>query len=205
MLKFVILLLLPLTTFSQTSPLKFQKLSSPEKWWVVTHLFVATKAKRITEEARIASKQMEKDTLLDGDADGGQVDAFRHSFWMARLSQEMCWRKAMKLGMAHEKGNYKNFKKHRYEENTIPDSAASAMDLFNNQIGLETGCMNRAMLQSELRKLLIEKILSGKMKIILKDEQRHSLDCKGIPINMNSDTRKWNIPRCIIDSNRAKQ
>jgi len=45
--------------------------------------------------------------LLDGDASGGQVDAFRHAYWMARLHQEIGKRAAFSLGKSHEKENWK--------------------------------------------------------------------------------------------------
>jgi hypothetical protein len=81
----IVILFLPLISFSQSPASSFNKLSRPEKWWVVLHPFVAKKAYKISLEARSISKEIEKDTLLDQDADGGQVDAFRHSYWMARM------------------------------------------------------------------------------------------------------------------------
>ena len=190
---------------SQSLSKQFKSLSCPERWWVTTHLFVAKKAFQISNEARLASKEMEKDTLLDHDADGGQVDAFRHSYWMARLSQEMCWRKALKLGKAHEKGNYQSFKKHKYEDHTIPDSAAGVMDLFNNKVGIEIGCIYKQLSSQELVFLLRDKILAGEMKVIQKNQQGQSLNCQGNVIGINAYSGVWNIPRCIVTSNTKRQ
>jgi len=187
--------------FSQ-SP-SFQKLSCPEKCWVLLHPFAAKKAFRITVEARATSKQMESDSLLDHDADGGQVDAFRHAYWMSRLTQEMCWRKVRRLGNAHERGNYLDFKKHRSGEETFTDSIASAMDLFNNNVGLETGRMNKSLTKEEMKNLIVKKILTGEMKVILKDKNGNSLDCDKRIVDMKMYSGIWNIPRCLIRSDQV--
>src|SRR5690242_2677899 len=123
----------------QSAASGYCSLSAPEKWWVIWHPFVAKKAYRISLEARTVADSLRTSPVLDGDANGGQVDAFRHSYWMARLSQSMCWKKARSLGKAHEKGNYKSFKKGKMEEGTLPDSASGAMDLYNNKVGIEIG------------------------------------------------------------------
>jgi hypothetical protein len=195
--------LLSSQTFSQ--PPSFKKLSCPEKRWVFLHPFVAKKAYRITIEARNVSKQMESDSLLDHDADGGQVDAFRHSFWMARLAQEMCWRKVKRLGKAHERGNYLDFKKHRTGEETFTDSIASAMDLFNNDIGIKTGRENKSLSSAEIKNLIIKKIIEGRMKIILKDDHGNSLDCERKIIDLKMYAGKWNIPRCLVFSDQVNR
>jgi hypothetical protein len=197
----IVLIFFPFFSQSQSFTKKFKSLSAPEKWWVLTHLSVAKKALIISEQARIVSKEMEKDSLLDHDADGGQVDAFRHAYWMAKLAQQMCWHKALKLGIAHEKGDYKRFKKHMYEENSFADSAASAMDLYNNKVGLETGCKNK-LSDGELIILLRQKIINGEMKVIFKNSQRASVDCNGNIIDANLFRNKWDTPRCIVPSNR---
>ena len=80
--------------FAQKTPSKmFCKLSGPEKAWVIFHPFIAKKTWKITEQARMETKSLLLDPRLDGDEDGGQLDAFRHAFWMASLSQKICWRK----------------------------------------------------------------------------------------------------------------
>jgi hypothetical protein len=198
----VIFFLLSPATFSQTP--SFKKLSCPEKRWVLFHPFAAKKAYRITVEARTVSKQMEKDSLLDHDADGGQVDAFRHAYWMGRLVQEMCWRKVKRLGKAHERGNYLDYKKHRIREEIFTDSIASAMDLFNNHVGLEAGRKNKSLSADEMKKLIVKKILDGEMKIILKDKNGNSLDCERKVLDLKIYSGKWNIPRCLVESNSLK-
>lgn len=203
LLTVVLIFCAPSSSYAQSAA--FKKLSCPEKWWVFLHPFIAKKAYRITTEARAVSKEMENDSLLDHDADGGQVDAFRHSYWMARLTQEMCKHKALSLGKAHEKGNYKDFTKHRQGEEVFSDSAASAMDLFNNDIGASTGEENKSLPEAELIKLIRRKILSGEMRIILKDKEGHSLTCDGKILGLEKFQGIWNIPRCVVSSAEIKK
>ncbi len=198
----IIFLFSPLISFPQPPASGFKKLSRPEKCWVVLHPFVAKKAYNISREARSISKEMEQDTILDHDADGGQVDAFRHSYWMARLAQEMCWRKASSLGKAHERGNFLDFKKQRGGEEIFSDSIAGEMDLFNNNKGIECGRINKTLAKEGLQKLIRTKILDGEMKIILKDEQNNSIDCKGNVIDLKKYYGMWNVPRCLANSGK---
>ena len=85
---------------------QFKKLSCPEKRWVIFHPFVAKKALKVSLEAREITAEIKQQKLLVGTGNGDQIDAFRHTYWMARLAQEIHWRKANRLGKAHEKGNY---------------------------------------------------------------------------------------------------
>lgn len=198
----ILFLIIFIPACSHAQQPEYKKLSCPEKWWVILHPFAAKKAFNITVDARKVSKEVESDSLLDHDADGGQVDAFRHSFWMARMAQEMRPGKARSLGKAHERGNYLDWKKHRTGEETFSDSIAGAMDLFNNEIGIETGHQNKSLSKSALQKLLTDKILKGEMKIIFKDDEGHSLDCNHKIIDMHAYIGKWNIPRCLVNSSK---
>jgi len=179
----------------------FHQLSCPEKWWVIFHPFIAKKTFRLTQQARNASKQIVKNQLLDGDENGGQVDAFRHAYWMALLSQHICWRKARWLGNAHEKGNYLDFKKHRLEEGALPDSVSGAMDLFNNKIGIEIGRANKKLPDPELQTIVRDSIFSGKMKVIYKNGIGEPMDCDSKRIDMEKYQHEWNIPKCLMNSN----
>ena len=104
--------------------------------WVLFHPFKAKKAQIISEEAYRVADSIKNSPLLDGDASGGQVDAFRHAFWMASLRQKIGEKAARSLGISHEKENYKTHKKKKLEDGVIPDKISSTMDLFNNEIGL---------------------------------------------------------------------
>jgi len=187
---------------SQTSKLSFHQLSCPEKWWILTHPFVACKAKKITKDAIVVLKEMKNDSLLDRDEAGGQVDAFRHAYWMASLSQKMSWKKALALGRAHEKGDYKKFRKGKFEDEiSIPDSISSVMDLYNNNIGADIGRNNINLDKENLKKLIRLKILEGKMKIISKNLKGEFLDCSGKVFDFKLYKGKWYMPKCLVDSN----
>jgi hypothetical protein len=188
-------------TLNSATAQSFFHLSGPEQCWVITHIFVAKKAKIISTEAKVLSEQMKKDSVLDGDGEGGRVDAFRHAYWMARMSQSFCWKKAVKLGKAHEKGNFLQFKKGKKdEESVLPDSVSSAMDIFNNEIGASLGCRNRTISADSLKLSIQALIKEGKLRIIRKDKSKNPLDCEGNLINMKAYTDIWNIPKCLISS-----
>ena len=190
------------TSFSQNTRLSFHQLSCPEKWWIITHPFVANKAKKISIDAVAVAHEMKKDTVFDGDESGGQVDAFRHAYWMASLSQKICWRKALALGKAHEKDAYKKFKKGKIEdENEIPDSISCVMDLYNNNIGIDIGRRNQDLNKEDLKKLIRSKIVQGKMKIISKNKKGEFLDCTGNVVDVMQYKKSWYIPKCLVDSN----
>jgi len=113
--KYVVLILLFTScfSFSQSSWKKFKKLSSAKKIWIIFHPFKAKKAQRISKEAYRVADSIKKSPVLDGDGAGGQVDAFRHAFWMASLRQEIGKNAARSLGKAHERENYQTYKKRK--------------------------------------------------------------------------------------------
>ena len=178
----------------------FGKLSCPEKRWVIFHPFVARRAFHAALVARQKSVELEKSDLLDKDADGGQVDAFRHAFWMALMTQKICPAKAIRLGKAHEKGNYRSFRKHQLEESSLPDSMSSVMDLFNNQVGAATGCQNKQLSEPELMSLIVAKIKAGELRKLRKDFLGKPLDCSGTQIESAQYRGKWSIPKCLVPS-----
>ena len=129
-------LLISFTAFSQSNLSKFWKLSGPKRTWVLFHPFKAKKSLEISKEANRIADSIKKSTLLDKDGAGGQVDAFRHAYWMARLRPEIGKSAARSLGKAHEKENYQTYKKQKLEDGVVPDKISSEMDLYNNEIGL---------------------------------------------------------------------
>ena len=197
----VLLLLISVLAFSQSS-IKFshKTISRPEKWWAFFHPFIAKKAYKLTLKARETAKVVAKDSVLDHDENGGQVDAFRHSYWMALLSQKIKPKKAFKLGKAHEMGNKLSFIKGDYEDGTQADSLSSAMDIYNNAVGIEIGRANKKVTEEELKQLVIQSVLSGDMRILKKDKQGNYLDCNGNKIDLVLYSRKWSVPKCLIGS-----
>jgi hypothetical protein len=106
------------------------------------------------------------------------------------------------LGKAHERGNYIDFKKQRDGEEYFSDSIAGAMDLFNNKTGIDIGRINKMLPKEDLQKLICNKILTGEMKVILKDASGNFMDCNGNIIDMKQYSGKWNIPRCLVNSGK---
>ncbi len=202
---FVCFFLFTQFSFAQNTGQAFRKLSCPEKRWVIFHPFIAKKTYKLSLESRAAAKEMIKDSLLDGDENGGQVDAFRHAYWMALLSQHICWRKALNLGKAHEKGNFLDFKKGRMEEGALTDSVSSAMDLFNNKIGITIGRANKNISEEGLKKVVCDAILSGKMSMIRKNRNGDAFDCDGNQLDLKKYEHQWSIPKCLVKSDSRRE
>jgi hypothetical protein len=185
--------------FAQGSRKKFSELSCAEKRWVIFHPFIAGRAAKLTSKA--ISKTREISATLDNDSAGGQVDAFRHAYWMALLTRHIRWRKAESLGKAHEKGNYRQFLQfQKDEEYTSPDSISGEMDLFNNRIGLTLGCNTRNLPEDSLASIIVTAIKAGRMRVIRKDNSGRLLDCEGKIIDISMYHGRWNIPKCLIPS-----
>jgi len=118
------------------------------------------------------------------------------------LSQHVSWRKARRLGNAHEKGNYLDYKKHRLEEGTLPDKISSDMDLWNNDVGLQIGKMNAKISSDSLKTIVIGYIRNGKMKIIKKGSLGEFLDINNKIIPADSLKGKWENQKVLINSNK---
>lgn len=186
---------------AQSNPKGFFDLSGPKKIWVLLHPFKAKKAYRISQEAKRVSDSIAKTNLLDGDASGGQVDAFRHAYWMARLRQEIGKSAARSLGKAHERENYQTFKKNQLEDGIVPDEISSIMDLHNNEEGLKLIVKRSEMSQQSLIYTVLNAIQEGKMKIIKKNKKGDYLTCEGEIIAPESLQGKWQNNKCLITSN----
>lgn len=198
-------LLVPGLSFSQNTKKYKRHISGPEFWWAAGHIFIAHKAFRITRKCLAVTDSVKQSNELDRDSQGGQLDAFRHSYWMARLAQKINPRKAQKLGIAHEKGNYIDFKKHRTEDGILPDKISSAMDLYNNERGLNVGFQNRRVDADSLRMLIIKAIKNGEMITIYKDKEGNYLQCNDSLINLSDYINTWNIPKCLVPSSRKRR
>lgn len=188
--------------FGQSNKTGFKKLSSSEKCWVIFHPFKAKKAYKTSIAAQKTADSIATTGVLDGDKNGGQVDAFRHAYWMASLSQEIGKRSAKSLGKAHEKGNYKYYKKNKLEDGSIPDEPSSEMDLYNNNIGILIFKENKKADKNELIEIVIQHINEGKLKILKKDTHGNYQNCYGENINLEAYKGEWNNPKCLINSNR---
>ena len=170
------------------------KISAPEIAWAITHPFIAFKVKAITKRAMFVTDSIEKAGILK-DRSGGQLDAFKHAFWMALLSQKFKTQKVYKLGLAHEKYNYRQSKKGKGGG----DQAASEMDLWNNKVGIDIGYINRNISEDSLINMVITAIMRGEMRVIKKDKEGNSLDKQGQLID-NSTLKTWENNRCLVSS-----
>jgi hypothetical protein len=196
----VFFLIISLTINAQSNHQNFFKLSGPAKKWAALHPFKAKKALIISLDAKRIADSIQKTNLLDGDASGGQVDAFRHAFWMARLRQQLGKTTAKTLGKTHEKENYIVFKKQRFEDGNIPDEVSSKMDLWNNNQGLLLTVKGSKISKKGLIFKVINAIRAGKMKIIKKDSQGRFLTCEGNTIHKNELKGRWKNNKCLVIS-----
>ena len=200
---FIGMLTSSLSVSAQSNHLRnYKKLSKPEKIWVIAHPFKAQKAFCITKEVMHDVDSIKYSGVIGTDNNGGKLDAFKHAYWMAKLTIAVGSKKAKKLGIAHEKGNRLQFQKHQLEESILPDSVSSKMDLYNNEQGIciATYCKipSSSMLKIELLKALTE----GKLVIIKKDGNGNYLTMDGIIIPITQWIGKWDIPKCLIASNK---
>ena len=190
-----LLILLNLLVYGNNSSNAIKsKIAVREIIWGITHPFIALKVKRLTKEALYTTDSLQNHNILY-DRSGGQLDAFKHSYWMALLSQEIKAKKALKIGIIHEKMNYNSFKKNY----NVQDSAASSMDILNNNVGITLGSNNKLMSKNELTSLIISYIKQGKMYIIKKDDKGNCLDKDNKIIDLSVE-KEWDKRKCIIGS-----
>ncbi|MDN3618269.1 hypothetical protein QWY81_02230 [Polaribacter undariae] len=197
---FLLTILFTVHSFGQSNFKSFFKLSPPIKKWVFFHPFKATKSLEISKETNRVSDSIAKTDLLDKDGAGGQVDAFRHAYWMARLAQEMGENAARSLGEAHEKENYLTYKKQKLEDGVVPDEISTEMDLHNNEEGLKLIAKGSVVSKNGLVYRIVNAIEKGKMKIIKKDEKGNFLTCNGEVIKKEELMGKWKNDKCLISS-----
>lgn len=185
----------------QSSWQQFRQLPGPDKRWVIAHPFIAKKAAAVSQQVQSTAKAMQADTLLDGDANGGQVDAFRHALWMATLTNQLRWRAAWKLGKAHERSNVRQFKAKELEDGSLPDRISGEMDAFNNRVGIQLGKENVAASFKELCQVVAAATLDGQLLVIRKNAAGQSLDCDGHVIPKSEWEGTWENNRCLVPSN----
>lgn len=196
----VVYLIFTFNLHSQVS-IQLREVSLPEKVWVITHPFIAKKAIRISTNSKlIANSKAVKDTF-GNDGNGGALDAFRHAFWMCSLSNEIGCRRALKLGVAHEKGNRKDFEKGRLEDGQLPDKASIDMDLHNNSVGVTLCNKREEVTQDELITRVLTVYLGGKLVVIKKDTLGNSLSVDGEVIPINDWRGQWENARVLVPSN----
>jgi len=182
-------LLLPFSILAQTS--------FPEWKWALLHPIAAIQTQKVVKQcqAHLTSYPVKLDELHAG----GQADAFRHLFYMAAIAQKIGIKKARKLGLAHEKGNYRAWKKGRFEDGNFADSLACIMDLRNNDTAFKLIKPNQRMYLMHLSQLMINTIKNGQCWILKFDTLRRRVDCNGEVIPP-PNRKQWNIGGCLIRS-----
>lgn len=203
--QFVLLVLLMLFAVPQAHACPkekpFKRLSRPEKVWTVFHPFKAKEVYECAKRSRAVTDSLEKAGALT-DNNGGQLDAFRHAYWMALLvNNGMKEKTVRKVGERHEKGNYLDFRKGKLEDGTRADSMMCVMDLRNNASGIAIAKKYR---DGDKKISLIETILNeiwnGNLAIMRKNESGGYLDANGKLIDLTLYGGKWYIPKVIVKS-----
>jgi len=144
---------------------------------------------------------VKKTRLLDTLESGGKLDAFRHTYTMAFLARSIKTKKLKKLGIAHEKGNKRQFIKNSLEFGERSDSLACEMDLRNNELGFVIGSQNKVSTNEELKQLVIQEIQNGKAWYLKRNSRNEYVDCEGKIIDFGRFIVKWYIPKCLLKTN----
>jgi hypothetical protein len=190
-----------ITFFISSGILNGQKPFKEEVFWSIWHPVTALKVKKMYSKVYAIYDQPNTKLALDNFNNGGKLDAFRHVFFMAAFSQKIKIKKIKKLGIAHEKGNYRQFKKHQNEEGERPDSLSNVMDLINNDVGLKIGLAYKDLSLEKLKELVIWKIKTGNAAIIKRNKQGLYVECDDKIIDMQLYKGKWFVPKCLVPSN----
>ena len=184
---------------------QFRNLPEPEKKWVYSHPFIAKRAHEISNYSKGVAEEMRSSPILDGDKDGGQVDAFRHAYWMALLTREFGKKSALSLGQAHEDANYLDFLSRNLEDGAVPTHQGTLMDLANNRVGAEIGHKNRHVSDSAMVEIVIDAILTGKCTVLLKNKHGNYLDSLGEVIPYGDYKGQWETAKVLVPSNASRK
>jgi hypothetical protein len=194
--KTICFLLISFHCFAQTP-----KISKYERCWALTHPWAAFKVKKISKRAYLVYNSPDVKFDLDNFSNGGKLDAFRHTFFMAAFAQIIKSKKIKKLGLAHERGNYDQFINSVNEDGELADSLSCLMDLHNNNVGLILGSANKKKTLEELKELVINEITNGACLIMKRDSIGNYLTCNNTLIDLKSRLKKWGIQKCLVSSN----
>ncbi len=181
----------------------WKELSRPEKCWTFFHPIKAQRVYKCAQRSRFVTDSLEKVGDLHG-KNGGQLDAFRHAYWMALMITEgISERIIRKVGAKHEKGNYLDFKKGKFEDSLRSDSMACVMDLRNNDVGITIGkeYLSGDKSISLIRAIIIQ-VWNGKLFIFLRNAKGDYFDCNDNLIDLKKYDAVWSIPKCLVSSDQ---
>jgi hypothetical protein len=197
-LLFTVFIFLSAFIFSQ----KLSARSRYEKRWAFVHPFAAIKVRKVYKKCLPVYQEIKNTNALDKYKNGGKLDAFRHSFFMAAFAQKIKVKKIRKLGIAHEKGNHSNFLKGITEEGELADSLSCEMDLKNNELGFRIGHENKTIELFKLADLVITEIRKGEALYFKRNYSGNYLTCEGEIIKLEDYKGKWSVPKCLIPTDR---
>lgn len=106
-----------------------------------------------------------------------------------------------KLGIAHEKGNKRQFHKDHKEFGERADSLACVMDLRNNDLGFKIGAQNQSVTKNSLKLLIIEQIKVGNAWYLKRNAKNEYVSCENVPIILENYRGKWFLPKCLMNTN----
>ena len=179
----------------------YKNLSTPEQQWVKRHPLAAFRTHNIADTVKAKCQTMLKDTDFDGDLNGGMVDAFKHTLWMALTAQKIGYDKALSLGQAHEDGNRLEYEADPKRAKTPQDSIASRMDMLNNVVGARIGVNNPDASFAKIVAMVRQSVLDGKCWKIKKKDKNTYLDADGNKIDIHQYDDNWVIPKVLVPSN----
>jgi hypothetical protein len=175
--------------------------SLPEYVWAAEHPIAALKIKHLTKNYYPNYDTCQSLKKIDNFYNGGTNDAFRHVFFMALYAQRISSKTVRTLGIAHEKGNRRTWKRHRLEDGEHPDSLSSVMDLRNNELGIFIGQTYPKASRYELIEIVLTNIALGKAWVMKRNQEGFYLTCEGELINLHLYEGAWFVPKCLITSN----
>lgn len=193
-----ILIILFLSGVMHSNAQRFSSRSGPEKCWAVFHPFAAIKIKKVYKNALPFYNEVKKNNVPDPFGNGGKLDAFRHVYFMAAFAQKVKGKKVRKLGIAHEKGNYKDFQRGIQEDGEIPDSLSTVMDLKNNETGIRIGSQNKSSDLKTLSELVLKALKNGEAYYLKRNASGNYLNCNNEIVDKELYKGKWYVPKCMI-------
>jgi hypothetical protein len=196
-----ILIIIAITIAGKITLFAQRPLSVYEFRWACFHPFTALKIKKRLPAALAVYSEAKAARQPDSFANGGKLDAFRHVYAMAYLARDIRIKKLRKLGIAHEKGNKRQFKRHKLEDGERPDSLACEMDLKNNELGFLLGSTHKTITDAGLKTVIEEAIRDGKAWYLKRNAWAEYVDCDHKPLNMALYKEEWFVPKCLVRTN----
>ena len=180
-----------------TNAQNFKSLNKFEKRWFVFHPRAAFKTKRASSIAINQSIELAKQGKVDNVIYGGTQDVARHVFWMNELYFSVGYRKALKIGLLHERDNKRRFNNAVNKNSIKNDSVLTEMDIRNNQKALSLIKLNKKKFTSSE---VLNDISTGTYLILKRDVNGNSLNVADEIISME-ELKKWNNKSCLVPSN----